>query len=209
MLAMLGQPENMVFAAALLLMLLIGVVEAVGLGAGSFGADLPADLDADGIGGDLLAWLGVGRVPLLVLLIAVLAIFGIVGLSGQQAATALLGGPASGWIAGPLAAAAALPLTGFAARGLARVLPGEETTAVELDELVGRSATIVTGRAEYGSPARARAVDRFGQAHHVMVEPDRPGPRFGEGEPVLLVRQEGHLFRAIARGDALLPRLDP
>jgi hypothetical protein len=26
---------------------------------------------------------------------------------------------------------------------------------------------------------------------------------------VLLVRQEGHLFRAIARGDALLPRLDP
>lgn len=204
MLATLAAPENLVFAAALALMLLIGVVEAVGLGAGSFGAELPVDAH----GGDLLAWLGVGRVPLLVLLIAFLALFGLIGMAGQQLATGLTGAALTPWIAAPAAAVAALPLTGFAARGLARVLPGDETSAVELDELVGRSAVIVTGEARHGHPARARAADRFGQAHYLMVEPDRPGLVFREGEAVLLVRQEGHLFRAISRGDALLPRLD-
>lgn len=205
MLAFLGAPENVVFAAALALMLLIGAVEAVGLGAGSFGADL--DMDADT--GHLLAWLGVVQVPLLVLLIAFLAIFGLLGIAGQQAAAALTGTPLSPWLAAPAAAVAALPATGLAARGLARVLPGDETSAIELEDLLGRAATVVTGRAEYGSPARARIEDRFGQAHYVMVEPDRPGSRFQEGEAVLLVRREGHLFRAITRGDALLPRLDP
>ena len=205
MLAFLGAPENMIFTAALALMLLIGAVEAIGLGAGSFGADLGADVD----GTDLLGWLGVGRVPLLVLLVAFLAIFGTIGVAGQQAAAALTGVPLSPWIATPLAVLAALPVTGVAARGLARVLPGDETSAIALDELIGRSAFIVTGRAGYGSPARARIEDRHGQTHFVMVEPDRPGPTFHEGDPVLLVRQEGHLFRAIARGDALLPRLDP
>lgn len=204
MLATLAAPENMVFAAALALMLLIGAVEAVGLGAGSFGAELPVDAD----GGDLLGWLGVGRVPLLVVLIAFLAIFGLVGIAGQQVTTALTGSALSPWIAAPAAALAALPLTSLAGRGLARVLPRDETSAVELDELLGRSAVIVTGEARYGHPARARAEDRFGQAHYIMVEPDRPGPTFREGEAVLLARQEGHLFRAIARGDALLPRLD-
>ncbi|PAX08237.1 YqiJ family protein [Sphingomonas lenta] len=207
MLATFAAPENMVFAAALVLMLLIGAVEAVGLGAGSFGADLHADADAGG--GDLLAWLGVGRVPLLVLLVAFLAIFGLLGLAGQQLAAALTGAPLTPWIAVPAAVVASLPLTGVAARALARVLPQDETSAIELDELVGRSAVIVTGRAEYGSPARARIEDRHGQVHYLMVEPDRPGPLFREGEPVLLVRRKGHLFRAIARGDALLPRLDP
>lgn len=204
MLATLAAPENMVFAAALLLMLLIGAVEAVGLGAGSFGAELPVDAD----GGDLLAWLGVGRVPLLVLLIAFLAIFGLLGLAGQQVAAALTGAPLAGWIAVPAAAVASLPLTGVAARALSRVLPQDETSAVELDELLGRSAVVVTGEARLGHPARARAEDRHGQAHYLMVEPDRAGPVFREGETVLLARQEGHIFRAIARGDALLPRLD-
>lgn len=204
MLETLAAPENMVFAAALLLMLLIGAVEAVGLGAGSFGAELPVDADA----GDLLGWLGVGRVPLLVLLIAFLAIFGLLGLAGQQLATAFTGAPLTPWLAAPAAAVAALPLTGVAARGFARVLPQDETSAVELDELLRRSATIVTGEARHGHPARARAEDRFGQAHYIMVEPDRPGAVFREGEAVLLARREGHIFRAIARGDALLPRLD-
>ncbi|HEX8389287.1 MAG TPA: OB-fold-containig protein, partial [Sphingomonas sp.] len=197
MLAALGAPENIVFAAALLLMLLIGGVAAAGLG---------ADVDLDG--GDLLSWLGVGRLPLLVVLVVFLAVFGLLGLTGQWIAAALTGAPVAPWIAVPAVGLAALPVTASIGHSLARVLPGDETSAIELDELIGRAATVVTGRAEYGSPARARIEDRHGQAHFVMVEPDRPGPAFREGEAVLLVRQEGHLFRAISRGDALLPRLD-
>jgi hypothetical protein len=41
-----------------------------------------------------------------------------------------------------------------------------------------------------------------------MVEPDRSGAVFEEGEQVLLVRREGDLFRAISRGDFHLPRLE-
>jgi hypothetical protein len=41
-----------------------------------------------------------------------------------------------------------------------------------------------------------------------MVEPDNDGQTFGEGERILLVRQEGENFRAITRGDAYLPQLD-
>lgn len=204
MLEFLAAPENAVFAASLALMVMIGAVEAVGLGAGSFG--LGWDGDADG--GTLLAWLGIGRVPLSIVLVAFLAIFGTIGLLLQQAAAALIGGPLSGWVAAPLAAILALPATGVAARGLARVLPGDETSAIELEELLGRAAVVTIGRAEHGSPARARVEDRHGQVHFVMVEPDRPGPVFHEGDPVLLARREGQVFRAIARGDALLPRLE-
>lgn len=201
MIAFVTLPENLVFASALALMLLIGAAELAGLS----GA---AEIDADAHGGDLLGWLGLGRVPLSILLVLFLAIFGAVGLVGQQIAADRLGGPLSAWIAGPLAGVAALPLTGMAARLLGPLLPRDETTAIDLDDLVGRQATVVTGTAAAGSPARARAADRHGQAHFVMVEPDGPTERFAEGDAVLLVRREGHGFRAIGRGDARLPRLD-
>ncbi|MFV0625681.1 YqiJ family protein [Sphingomonas sp. ac-8] len=199
----LGAPQNIAFTAALLLMLLIGLVQAIG-----FGVDLDADADFDAdMGGDLLSWLGVGRVPLLMLLVVFLGIFGALGLLGEQAALDWTGALVSGWIAAPVAGVVALPLTGLAARGLARVLPQDHSTAIPLDELVGRFASIVIGRAAPGMPARARVEDRYGQPHYVMVEPDNPGQSFEEGEQVLLVRRERDGFRAISRGDHKLPQL--
>ncbi|UIJ44687.1 YqiJ family protein [Sphingomonas cannabina] len=209
MLAFLRASENIAFVSAIVLMALIGVVQLVGLG-----GDLDADADADadlhaGISGDLLSWLGVGRLPLLMLLVVFLTLFGLVGLIGQQLSRDLTGALLTPWIAVPAAALAALPLTGLAARGLARILPRDFTTAVPLEVLVGRTAHILTGRASRGSPARARVEDQWGQAHYVMVEPDNDGQSFVEGEAVLLVRRENDLFRAIARGDHYLPRLEP
>ncbi|RHW18891.1 DUF1449 family protein [Sphingomonas gilva] len=200
MLEFLGAPQNFVFVSAIVLMLLIGTVELLGLG-GAF------DLDAEVGGGDLLSWLGVGRLPLLMLIIVFLAIFGSLGLIVQQVSLDATGALISPWIAGPAACAACLPLTGLAARGLARILPRDHSTAVMLDDLVGRMGAIVTGRATQGSPARARVEDHHGQPHFVMVEPDNPGQSFEEGQHVLLVRRENGLFRAIARGDHHLPRL--
>lgn len=204
MLGFLTAPENIVFVSALLLMALIGLVQAVGFG---FDAD-PADA-ADGEADfELLAWLGFGRLPLLALLVVFLALFGILGLVGQQLSHDLIGMLVTPWLAVPAAVIAALPLTGLAARGLARILPRDHTTAIDLDWLAGRPARIVTGRAATGSPARARVEDAHGQAHFVMVEPDTPGQVFEEGETVLLVRREAQLFRAISRGDFRLPRLE-
>ena len=111
---------NLPFSVALLLMVMIGIVEAVGLGAGAVHIDGHADLHADG---DLLGWMGVGEVPLLVLLVILLALFGLIGLTVQQVAAALLGAPLSPWIASVIAIVATLPLAGISARGVARILP--------------------------------------------------------------------------------------
>jgi hypothetical protein len=197
--AFLFAPENIVFVSALLLMLLIGGVQALG-----FAGDADLDLDSDA---DLLGWLGFGRLPLLALAALFLTLFAVIGLLGQQVAHDLFGAMLSPWIAVPGAAVAALPATGLAARLLAPLLPRDHTTAIPLDHLVGSPARIVTGRATNGSPARARVQDHHGQTHYVMVEPDNAGQVLEEGETILLVRREEHLFRAISHGDHYLPQL--
>ena len=193
-------PENLPFAVALLLMVLIGAVEAFGLGLGAIDLDAHADLHADG---DLLGWLGLGKVPLLVLIVVLLALFGIIGIAGQQLAEAWLGAPLSPWIAAPAALVAALPLAGIGARGLARIMPHDETTAVGLDSLVGRRATVTVGVARIGSPARASVRDTHGQTHYVMVQPFEEATSVPEGSTLLLVRREGDVFIGLAEGEAL------
>jgi len=188
MMDLLIAPEAVVFTAAWVLMLAIGAIEALGLGGGDF------DLDLDS---GIFDWLGVGRVPVLVLLIAFLAAFGSVGLAGQQTALEWTGALLSPWIAIPAALVVALPLTAGLSRVLARIIPQDETTAFEIDDLVGRPGIITVGRAASGSPARTRVVDPHGQAHHVLVEPNDPAESFAEGDTVLLVRREGIGFRAI------------
>ena len=207
--------ENLVFTGALLLMLALGILQAMGLG--DFGADLDMDLDldadidgdigVDGAGDGILALLGFGKLPLLMLLVLFLTIFGMVGLAGQQFIESLTGSLLSPWLAVPIAAIAALPLTGLFARPLARIMPKDETTAVGIASLVGRFATIQTGRAQTGSPARAKVTDIHGHNHYIMVEPDNDGQILNEGEEVLLTAREGRKFRAISRGNANVPQL--
>ena len=194
MLEIIAAPANLPFSVALLVMLLIGAVEALGLGASAVHLDVHADVH----GGDLLGWLGIGRVPLLMLLVVFLALFGLAGLAIQQFA-----GPLPLWIAVPGAVGAALPLTGLGARGLARIIPGDETTAVSLDSLVGRRGTITIGTARRGSPAQARVSDIHGQVHHVMVEPYDDDHSIGQGETVRLDRRDGNIFIAVPRTDRI------
>ena len=210
MLAFLGASENIAFVSAILLMLLIGVVQLVGLGHFFHGdADAHVDVHLDAHGhADILSWLGLGRLPLLMLLVVFLTVFGLVGLIGQQLSHDLLGMLQPAWLAVPAATAASLPLTGLAARGLAVILPRDQTTAIDIDLLVGKRAQILTGNARSGSPARARAEDQYGQVHYVMVEPNDAGQVLEEGETVLLVRREANHFFAISRGDHRLPRLE-
>lgn len=199
MAAFLFATENIVFVSAIVLMLLIGAVQAIGI-AGDFDLDIHGDAD-------LLGWLGLGRLPLLMLLAIFLALFGMIGLIGQHLLLDFAGAMLSPLIAAPAAFLASLPLTGFAARWLAPLLPRDQSSAVPLDALTGSFARIVTGVARSGSPARARVEDVYGQAHYVMVEPDNAGQTLEEGETILLVRREDHVFRAISHGDHYLPRL--
>jgi hypothetical protein len=201
MLEFLMAPENLPFAVALLLMLMIGAVEAVGLGFGSH-------LDLHSGDADLLGWLGVGQVPVLMLLVVFLALFGIIGITLQQIVAAFAGVPMAPLNASAIAAVASLPLLGISARGLARIMPQDETTAVSLDSLVAKRATVTVGTARRGSPARAQVRDAYGQTHYVMIEPAGEDQSIATGETALLVRREGDIFIGLAEGDALLPRLD-
>lgn len=192
-------PDNVPFVAALVLMLLIGAVEALGLGGG-----LAAGEGIEGLDGDvnvetpsLLSWINVGRLPLLMLVVVFLFGFGMTGLIGQRAVAAVIGQPGPWFLAAPLAFAVALPVTRVFGRGVARIMPRDETTAVSRDSLVGRVAVIVTGEAAQASAAQARVRDEHGQVHYVMVEPDNAADVFAQGSSVLLVRHAGAKYFAI------------
>lgn len=189
MLGFFGASETIVFSGALAFMVLIGLLEAIGLGSSAIDLDIDAESP--------LNWLGIGEVLLLIVIIAFLATFGLIGLAGQQLFLAATGTLMPGLLAVPVALLAALPVTSKVARGLARIIPRDETTAIDPSMMVGRTATVLVGSARRGSPARARVLDHFGQAHNVMVEPDNEGDKFDEGTTVLLVRREGNIFRAI------------
>lgn len=204
--AFLLSPDNVPFVAALVLMLLIGAVEALGLGGGMAAGEGIEVLDGD-VNVEtpsLLSWINVGRLPLLMLIVVFLFGFGMTGLIGQRMVAGVIGQPGPWFLAAPLAFAVALPVTRVFGRGVARIMPRDETTAVSRDSLVGRVAVIVTGEAAQASAAQARVRDEHGQVHYVMVEPDTAVDVFKQGSSVLLVRHAGAKYFAIHNTSASL-----
>lgn len=198
---------NLPFAAALVLMLLLAVVQVLGFGDFGIDADADPDLDSsDSLGAvdGLLSMIGLNRLPLNMWLALFLLIFAAIGVSAQALAMRLIGGPLDAVLAAAIAAASGLPVTGLFARPLAAILPKDETSAVSTDALVGRRATISIGRAAAGSPARAVVYDRFGQMHNVMVEPHDSSGLLREGDVVLLVRRDGDTFFGVGLEDQRL-----
>lgn len=165
------------------------------------GLNAGAEVDAHGHGHagpvELLGWLHFGRVPFLVWLATLLAAFSFFGFFIQTVAQALWGSYLPAW-AGTLAAlAGSLPIVRGTVGVLARVLPGDETTAVSELSFVGREAVVTLGTARQGEPAQAKLHDEHGQTHYVMVEPGDPYETFVQGTPVLLVQKNGARFAAV------------
>jgi hypothetical protein len=192
MLAQLLTPGYVVFAAAFVLMIGIGIVEAVGLGIGHL--DLDADI-AGAEGATPLDWLGLrSGLPILVWVTAFLACFTFMGLAVQQAAQALLGSPLHWSIAAGAALILGLIANVFFSGVVAGIMPEYETTVVDRSELLRRRATVLEGTARRGAPARAKVIDHHGQAHYVMVEPHDDDGVVPAGETGMLVRKDGPLF---------------
>lgn len=208
------------FTIALIVMLMIGVMEVIGL---FFGASPSAmldsalpDVDAPGGGGfdgdvphapdgavgpgpfsQILSWLCVGRVPLLVLLVAFLTVFGAAGLVLQGMIKALLGFYLPALLMVVPAFLIALPMTRVLGLSLSKVIPKEETQAISQESFVGRVATVIRGEARRGLPAEAKLKDLHGHTHYVLVEPDADEEVFGQGTEVLVVQKVGATFRVI------------
>ena len=202
------EPHNMPFAAALVIMLVLAIVQLIGVA--DFGdADIDLDADSDGLPDagmfdGLLTLLGIGRIPLTIWLALFLFLFAGIGLSIQEFAESLTGAPLYSWLAAVVAAGLTLPVTGVLARPLGRIMPKDHTTAVSTESLIGRRATITVGIARAGSPARAKVRDVHGQTHHVMVEPHEEASEIHAGDEVLLVRREGNQFYATALSERRL-----
>lgn len=202
MLANFLTPAYLPFAIAFFVMIGIGLIEAVGLGLGHL--DLSADVGVDGHHG-VLDWLGLsGELPVLIWLTSLLGCFTLTGVAIQQGASSFSGAPMP-W---PLACIGALIGGGLlnigAAHGLARIMPGFESSVISTDDLLRRRSTILEGTARRGAPARAKVVDQHGQAHIIMVEPHDDAAVIGTGERAFLVRREGQTFFALAEDDSLL-----
>jgi len=202
MFAQLLTPAFLPFVFSFLLMVGIGLIEVVGLGLGHL------ELDADGppdTGDSVLGWLGLGgELPILIWLTSLLACFTVAGIAIQQVATALAGAPLHAGLAIGGAFVAGTALNTLTANGLARIIPGYESTVLGTDDLLRHRGTILEGTARRGAPARAKVVDHHGQAHFVMLEPHDDADVIAAGETVLLVRREGKLFFALPDRPALL-----
>lgn len=180
---------NEIFLAALVVMLGIGLLEIIALViGGSLSSMMEGAIpDAPEAGG--LAWLHVGRLPLLVILILFLMSFSLLGFTLQGGVTAIFGQSLPGLAASPLALLGALPMTRTAGTALLRIMPHDESAAIATASFVGRTATLVAGEARAGKAAEARFQDEYGQTHYVMVEPSDSSSNLRAGERVLLLRE--------------------
>lgn len=209
---------NLPFAIAFGAMLLLALIQIIGVG-DLFDLDTDLDIDADldspadfdgsaSIMGGITTLLGLGRVPFLIWLMTFLFLFACIGVALQSFAGDLIGAPLDALLAAVITFGATLPATATLVRPLGRIMPQDETSAVGIDSLVGRRATITTGQARQGYPARSKVRDRHGQTHHVMVEPHEATSEFHEGDEVLLVRREGQTFYGVPLAERKLAPLN-
>lgn len=104
-------------------------------------ADADSDHDHDVAGHpSLITLLGLGRVPLTILLMLWLLLFGALGVS-LKAALGFSSPSVSTAIAAVVSVPVTLVVTGFVARGLSRLMPSTETYAATKAGLIGLSGT--------------------------------------------------------------------
>ena len=217
---LLTAPNNLPFTIALGLVAALAILQVValmlggpiGIGDGDFDADLDLDLDADGdldldTDGGLagaLDWLGVGKLPLSILLTLWAAGFGLSGLAIQELALSATGARLPMLLPSLVALGLSFPLLKISGLILRPIIPRDETEAVSTQSLLGSEGEIVVGVARRGRPAQARVKDKWGNAHYVQVEPDSDVDEFPAGAKVLLLKRNDNIFRVIAGSNAQL-----
>ncbi|ENX39329.1 YqiJ family protein [Acinetobacter sp. NIPH 2100] len=209
---LLTHPSNIVFSIALMLCLFIGILELILLllgGSSSFLEQfLPDSLShvdhadvsleqSDHLLTQLLEWLYLGKVPLLIWLIIFLTVYALTGLILQDVFYQLTEQYLSAWIIAPACLFLCMPLVRYSAALIAKIIPKDETTAIQTDDLIGRTAHIILGDAKPNSPAQAKVRDQFGQIHYVLVEPELDIV-FHQGQQVILTQRTKIGFQAVA-----------
>src|SRR5262249_17799857 len=164
-------PEVRPFAVAAAIMVALGGIEVlttmVGLSISELiGHDVSLEADHHGGFGGPLLWVYPGRSPLVFLRILGLCVFSLGGFLHQLVGH-VLGFVIPVSIAVLAAVAGSLPVIRTTSRGLARIIPRDETYAVNDVDFVGQIATVTVGPLDQGLPGRVRLKDVFGNWHTV------------------------------------------
>jgi len=150
--------------------------------------DLHAGADAPqgNLFGTFYDWLNAGRVPLLILLMAGLGAFSVSGLVLQIVASHVAA-PLPTLVAALIAFLAVIPTTRAVSRAIARLLPRDESYAIDETDLIGRTGIVTLGPVEAASPGRAKVQDSFGNWHFPRVRSARPDLVIQQGVTILVV----------------------
>ncbi|SMX55354.1 conserved protein of unknown function [Bradyrhizobium sp. ORS 285] len=114
-----------------------------------------------------------------------------------------MGWPLPASAAGVLAAVVTVPLLRSSTRYVARLVPQDESYAVGLADLVGRTGEVAVGPLDGGLPGRVRVKDIHGNWHTVTATAAPGSPALPKGTAVLLVDRKDGRFLAIAAADEL------
>jgi Protein of unknown function (DUF1449) len=195
-------PDVRPFAVAAAIMAVLGGIELlttlVGFSISELlGKDVAIEADShNGLGG-LLLWINAGRLPLLILIILAFGVFSIEGFLLQGIAHAV-GTAVPVAIATFVAIAGSIPVIRTTSRGIARIIPRDETYAVSDADFVGKVAMVSVGPLDQGLPGRVRLKDVFGNWHTVSARASRDSPALAVGTSVLLVDRDARSFIAIS-----------
>jgi YqiJ-like protein len=195
-------PDVRPFAVAAAIMLALGGIELLATLVGFsiselVGKEVAVDSDSgNGLGG-LFLWINAGRLPLLILLILALGVFSIAGFFLQGLAHGVgISIPVP--IAAIAAAVGSIPVIRVASRGIARIIPRDETYAVEETDFIGHVAEVSIGPLDQGLPGRVRLKDVFGNWHSLVARASPESTPLPVGASVLLVDRDAKSFIAIS-----------
>ncbi|WP_174803124.1 OB-fold-containig protein [Martelella limonii] len=197
--------DSLPFAvAAIMLFALVGielVCLMIGFSVGETVDNLLPDDHGDISG--LMSWLNVGRVPVLILIMLMLGLFSMAGFVIQIGAGALWS-PLPSIVASLAALVLALPAVRVSSRWVARIVPKDETYAVDLADLIGRIGEVTVGPLDQGLPGRVKLQDQHGNWHVLRARAAGDQVPIMVGAPVLVVDLASGVFLAIPAPPDLL-----
>jgi len=195
-------PDVRPFAISAAIMLTLGGIELLTMIVGFsiselIGKDFALETESHSAIGGLFLWINAGRLPLLILLIPALGVFAIAGFLLQAVAHSI-GTAVPVALAALAAFAISLPAIRVSSRGIARIIPRDETYVVDEADFIGHVAEVSIGPLDQGLPGRVRLKDVFGNWHSVAARASPESTPLPVGASVLLVDRDARSFIAIS-----------
>jgi hypothetical protein len=195
-------PDVRPFAISAAIMVTLGGIELLTMIVGFsiselIGKDFALETESHSAIGGLFLWINAGRLPLLILLILALGVFAISGFLLQAVAHSV-GTAVPVALAALAALAISLPAIRVTSRGIARIIPRDETYAVDEADFIGHVAEVSIGPLDQGLPGKVRLKDVFGNWHSVAARASPESTPLPVGASVLLVDRDARCFIAIS-----------